>query len=389
MWMKRQGVRFMPDFGRQAYKVDGKFRFWGGATIAVSAGGPGLIQSLYREAGKRGIEVIYDAWVQHLINGEDGVTGVVAKIEGRSRALRAGAVVLACGGFEANPEWRTKYLGPGWDLAKVRGTKYNTGDGLAMALAIGAQPYGHWSGCHAVSWERNATEFGDPGLTPQFQRNAYQFGIMVNAEGNRFVDEGADFRNYTYAKYGRQVLQQPGQVAWQICDDQTRHLLRQEYRSRVATKITADTIEELAEKLDEIDKEQFIKTVRDFNTSITKDKPFNPNIKDERRAVGIPVPKSNWAVAIEKAPIEAYAVTCGITFTFGGLRVTTDCQVIDASHVPLKGLFAAGEIIGGIFYFNYPGASGLTSGAVFGRRSGNRAAVYAISRREMKHAKPG
>jgi tricarballylate dehydrogenase len=386
MWMKRQGVRFMPDFGRQAYKVDGKFKFWGGATIAVSAGGPGLIQSLYRAAEQKGIRVIYDAWVQRLVNGDDGVTGVVAKIEGRAQELRAGAVVLACGGFEANPEWRTKYLGPGWDLAKVRGSKYNTGDGLAMALAIGAQSYGHWSGCHAVSWERNATEFGDLALTPQFQRNAYQYGIMVNVEGNRFVDEGADFRNYTYAKYGRQVLQQPGQVAWQICDDQTRHLLRQEYRSRTATKVTADSIEELAEKLDEIDKAQFIKTVKAFNASITRDKPFSPNTKDERRAVGLPVPKSNWAVAIEKAPIEAYAVTCGITFTFGGVRVTDDCQVLDASHIPIKGLFAAGEMIGGIFYFNYPGASGLTSGAVFGRRSGNRAALFAMSRRELSRA---
>lgn len=383
-WMKRLGVRFMPDFGRQAYKINGKFKFWGGATIAVSGGGPGLIQSLYRAAEKRGIDVVYAAWVQRLLYGEDGVTGVIAKIDGQTRELSCGAVVLACGGFEANPEWRTKYLGPGWDLAKVRGTKYNTGDGLAMGLAIGAQPFGHWSGCHAVSWERNATEFGDLNLTPQFQRNAYQYGIMVNADGNRFVDEGADFRNYTYAKYGQRVLQQPGQVAWQICDDQTRHLLRDEYRSRYATKVTANTIEELAEKLDEIDKGQFIRTVKEFNSSIARDRPFNPNIKDERHTVGLGLPKSNWAVAIEKAPIEAYSVTCGITFTFGGLRVTTDCQVLDTSHMPIKGLFAAGEMIGGIFYFNYPGASGLTSGAVFGHRSGSYAAQFGMSRRELQ-----
>lgn len=384
LWMKRQGVRFMPDFGRQAYKVDGKFKFWGGATIAVSSGGPGLIQSLYRAAEKRGIEIVYGAWVQRLVCGEDGVCGVVAQIQGRTRELKSGAVVLACGGFEANTEWRTKYLGPGWDLAKVRGTKYNTGDGLAMALAIGAQPFGHWSGCHAVSWERNATEFGDLNLTPQFQRNAYQFGIMVNVEGNRFVDEGADFRNYTYAKYGQQVLRQPGQIAWQICDDQTRHLLRDEYRSRHVTKISADSIEELAEKIEEIDKERFVETVKAYNASITTDKPFDPNIKDGRRAVGLPVAKSNWAVAIEKAPIEAYSVTCGITFTFGGVRIDNDCQVIDTNHMPIKGLFAAGEMVGGIFYFNYPGATGLTSGAVFGRLSGRSAAKFSMNRRELQ-----
>jgi tricarballylate dehydrogenase len=276
---------------------------------------------------------------------------------------------------------RTRYLGAGWDLAKVRGTRFNTGDGLSMAIALGAQPYGHWSGCHAVSWERNASDFGDLNLTPQYQRNAYQFGIMVNTEGKRFVDEGADFRNYTYAKYGRRVLEQPGQVAWQICDGQTRHLLRDEYRTRHVTKVTADTVEELAEKLDEIDKEQFLKTVRAFNASVDTSVSFDPNVKDGRQAVGVSVPKSNWAVAIEKAPIEAYAVTCGVTFTFGGVRITDRGQVVDTGHKPVKGLFAAGEMVGGIFYFNYPGATGLTSGAVFGRLAGASAARFAKERR--------
>jgi tricarballylate dehydrogenase len=381
LWMKRQGVRFMPNFGRQAYKVGGRFKFWGGATIAVSAGGPGLIDSLYRAAEKKGIEVVYDAWAQRLAYDEEGVTGVVAKVDGHSREFAAGAVVLACGGFEANTEWRTRYLGAGWDLAKVRGTRFNTGDGLAMAMALGAQPYGHWSGCHAVSWERNASDFGALDLTPQYQRNTYQFGIMVNTEGRRFVDEGADFRNYTYAKYGRRVLEQPGQVAWQICDGQTRHLLRDEYRMRHVTKVTANTIEELAEKLDEIDKEQLLKTVREFNASIGKDRPFDPNVKDGRRAMGLPVPKSNWAVAIEKAPIEAYAVTCGVTFTFGGVRITSEGQVVDTGHKPIKGLFAAGEMVGGLFYFNYPGATGLTSGAVFGRLAGRHAARHGMNGR--------
>jgi tricarballylate dehydrogenase len=318
------------------------------------------------------------------MHDEDAVTGVIAKVGGHIREFRAGAVVLACGGFEANAEWRTKYLGAGWDLAKVRGTRFNTGDGLAMAIALGAQPYGHWSGCHAVSWERYASDFGDLNLTPQYQRNAYQFGIMVNTEGKRFVDEGADFRNYTYAKYGRRVLEQPGQIAWQICDGQTRHLLRDEYRTRRVTKVTANSVEELAEKLDELDKDQFLKTVREFNASITTDTPFNPNIKDGRKAIGLAVPKSNWAVAIEMAPIEAYAVTCGVTFTFGGVRITDEGQVVDTGHRPMNGLFAAGEMVGGIFYFNYPGATGLTSGAVFGRLAGASAARFAKAKRVVQ-----
>ncbi|MTD53311.1 FAD-dependent tricarballylate dehydrogenase TcuA [Amycolatopsis pithecellobii] len=375
LWMRDQGVRFMPNFGRQAYKVDGRFTFWGGATIAVAAGGPGLIEALYKAAGRRGVDVRYGAWVSDLIRDDDGVHGVRARIDGATREFRAGSVVLACGGFEANAEMRTRYLGPGWDLAKVRGSRYNTGDGLEMALRAGAQPFGHWSGCHSVAWERNATDFGDLVLTPQFQRHNYPFAVVVNAEGKRFVDEGADFRNYTYAAYGRAVLQQPGQVAWQIFDSKTEHLMRDEYRTRHVSKVKANTLEELAKKLgDEVDGAQLLRTIAEFNDAVRDEIPFNPNVKDGRSADGLPVPRSNWAVKLDTAPYTAYAVTCGITFTFGGVKIDNHGQVLDTSGETIPGLFAAGEMVGGIFYHNYPGASGLTSGAVFGRLAGAGAA---------------
>ena len=303
------------------------------------------------------------------------------------RSIRAGAVVLACGSFEANAEWRAKYLGPGWDLAKVRGSKYNTGDGLAMALKIGAQPYGHWSGCHATAWERYASDFGDMAITPQYQRHSYTFGIVVNARGDRFIDEGADFRNYTYAKYGSEVLNQPGQVAWQIYDGKVLHLLTDEYRTRHVTKLRADTLEGLIAQLDEVDGERLGKTINQFNAAVRQDVPFDPNTKDGRDAPGLSVPRSNWANTIDTAPFEAYAVTCGITFTFGGIRITTEGQVVDTDHRPIPGLFAAGEMVGGLFYFNYPGASGLTSGSVFGRLAGASAAQAAITTREEPRVK--
>ncbi len=379
LWMREQGVRFFPQFGRQAYRVNGRFKFWGGATIGVTTGGPGLVEALYRAAEKKGIEVRYEAWVKELISDERGVCGVVVHIDGERREVRAPAVVLACGGFEANTEWRARYLGPGWDLAKVRGSRYNTGDGLAMALAIGAQPYGHWSGCHAVSWERYANDFGDLALTPQYQRHSYPWSVMVNKDGKRFVDEGADFRNYTYAKYGHAVLQQPGQVAWQIYDAKVVHLLRDEYRTRNVTKLTANTIEELADAIEEIDKEQFLATITEFNASVATDTPFDPNVKDGRSALSNGIARSNWANTIDTAPFEAYAVTCGLTFTFGGIRISTEGEVMDTNDRRIPGLFAAGEMVGGIFYFNYPGASGLTSGSVFGRLAGDSAAAYAKS----------
>ncbi len=387
-WLKSVGVRFMPNYGRQAYKVDGRFKFWGGTTLTVAAGGPGLVDSLYRAAEKRGVVIHYDAWVRDLVYSEDaGVSGVTVRIDGRLQTVRAGAVVLACGSFEANAEWRAKYLGPGWDLAKVRGSKYNTGDGLAMAMKVGALPYGHWSGCHATAWERYASDFGDMVNTPQYQRHSYTFGIVVNAQGERFIDEGADFRNYTYAKYGREVLEQPGQVAWQIYDGKVLHLLTSEYRTRTVTKVRADTLDDLIAQLDEVDSEGLRRTITEFNAAVTKDVPFDPNSRDGRSAPGLAVPRSNWANPIDTPPFEAYAVTCGITFAFGGIRVTTEGQVVDTDLKPIPGLFAAGEMVGGIFYHNYPGASGLTSGSVFGRLAGGNAARAAAAVQPVALAK--
>jgi tricarballylate dehydrogenase len=224
----------------------------------------------------------------------------------------------------------------------------------------------------------NAPEFGDLAVGDQFQKHSYPFAVMVNATGRRFVDEGADFRNYTYAKYGRVILEQPGQFAWQIFDAKTKHLQRDEYRIRQITKVTADTIEELAGKLDGVDAKAFLATIREYNAAVRTDVPFNPNVKDGRSTRGLAIPKSNWANTIDAPPFEGYAVTCGITFTFGGLRISTDGertgQVLDTDMRPIPGLYAAGEMVGGLFYFNYPGGTGLTSGAVFGRLAGTSAA---------------
>jgi tricarballylate dehydrogenase len=375
-WLKDKGIRFLPQFGRQSFKVGGKFTFWGGATLAAVGGGRGLVDGLYRAAEKAGVEIRYRAWARELLHTDKGVTGVVATLDGETRRFPARNVILACGGFEANAAWRSRYLGPGWDLAKVRGTKFNTGDGLDMAMRIGAQPCGHWSGCHSVGWERYASDFGDPAVTDDYERDSYPFSIMVNAAGRRFLDEGADIRNYTYAKYGRIILEQPEQFAWQIFDAKVAHLLRPEYRSKHVTRVTANTLEELAGRLEGVNGQQALNTIREFNASVKGGVPFNPNVKDGLRTEGLVIPKSNWANTIDQPPFEAYAVTCGITFTFGGLRITTEGQVVDTSHQPIPGLYAAGEMVGGLFYFNYPGSTGLTSGAIFGRLAG-RSATFA------------
>src|ERR1700752_3916459 len=323
-WMREKGSRLIPIYGRQAFKIDGKFKFWGGLTVESVSGGPGLIKMLTEAALKRGIKIRYQTRALSLLFDGVRVSGVRIRHDGAESELHAKSVVLACGGFESNAEWRTRYLGPGWDLAKVRGTRFNNGDGIRMAMDIGASPRGNWSGCHAVQWEMNAPEFGDLAVGDQFQKHSYPFSILINATGKRFVDEGADFRNYTYAKYGRVVLEQPGQFAWQIFDQKVKHLQRDEYRIRQITKVTANTIEEFARKLEGVNAADFVKTIAEWNKAVRQDIPFDPNIKDGRGPTGLAINKNNWANTFDTPPYEGYDVPCGVTFHVGGLRTNTD-----------------------------------------------------------------
>ncbi len=377
-WMRDNGVRFMPMYQRQAFKDEnGGFRFWGGLTVEANGGGAGLVDSLFHEVEKRGVQVWYEARGLELVYERPaGVTGVVVR-RPDGDVVKAKAVILASGGFEANAEWRARYLGAGYDLAKVRGTRHNTGDGIQMALDVGAEPFGHWSGAHAVGWDMNAPTYGDLSVGDGFQKHSYPFGIMVNAHGERFVDEGADFRNYTYAKYGHDILRQPGQFAWQVFDDKVVRLLRDEYHIREVTRVRADTLEELAHKLEDVDSDAFLSTVGAYNAAVQDDVPFDPTVKDGRGTVGLDIPKSNWANKLDTPPYTAYAVTCGMTFTFGGLHIGDDAGVLDVEQNAIPGLYAAGELVGGLFYFNYPGGTGLTSGSVFGRIAGGAAAARA------------
>jgi len=375
VWLRSKGVKFVPNFGRQSAPVNGKRKFFGRLPIEVSGGGPGLVQALDKAVAAAGVEVFYSTRAKRLVQEGDRVVGVSASQAGKAVEFRGKAVVLACGGFEANPEMRARYLGPGWELAKVRGTRFNQGDGLKMALDIGAAPYGNWSGAHATGWDLNAPEFGDIHVGDQFQKHSYIFGLLINADGKRFVDEGADFHSFTYAKYGGEVLKQPGQFAWQVFDAKVTKLLRPEYRMKMMTRVTANTLEELAGKLEGVNGKAFLETVRAYNAAIQKHVPFEHTVKDGRGTMGIDPPKSNWAQALDTPPFEGYATTCGITFTFGGLRIDpSNGQVLDVTMTPIPGLYCAGEMVGGLYYFNYASGTGLVSGALFGRLAGAGAA---------------
>ena len=378
IWMRERGVRWALTPGRQSFARGDVRVFWGGLVVEAVGGGAGLSDSLFELAERAGVEVRYGAGASGLLMAEDErVSGLKVEANGVTEAIESGAVVLASGGFEASAEMRVQHLGPEWDLARVRGTEFNTGEGIRMALDVGAAPHGDWAGCHAVAWDFNAPPYGNRRIGDLYQKHSYPFGIIVNADGDRFVDEGADFRNYTYARYGREILNQPHQAAFQLFDAKVEHLLRDEYRISQVTKASADTVAGLAAKLG-IDRNGLCRTVEAFNAAVQPGE-FDPTRLDGKRTDGIAPPKSNWALALDAPPFTAYAVTCGITFTFGGLRINGEAQVMHKDGRPISALFAAGELVGGLFYGNYAGGSGLMAGSVFGRIAGRNAAGAAPS----------
>jgi tricarballylate dehydrogenase len=365
LWMQSQGVRFLPAYGRQSFKVEGRNVFWGGLTVETAGGGVGLVDALFRRAEALGVKVLYDHKVEQLIGNRHKVSGVVVN----GKEMTADVVILAAGGYHANTEWRVRYLGQGWDLAKVRGSRYNTGNVIQAALDIGARSQGNWSGCHSVFFDAGADDFGNIAMLNQ-QKNYFTLGIVVNRDGQRFFDEGSDFRNYTYSKMGAAILKQPGGTGWQIFDAQGVAILPDEYRTPRAARFEADTLEALAAKLEGIDKASFLQTVADFNATVDAAVPFNPAVKDGRATNGLAINKSNWARAISEPPFVAYQVTCGITLTYGGLAIDEQARVQNEEGEAIAGLYAAGELVGGLYYDRYPGGAGLTSGAVFGRIAG-------------------
>ncbi len=373
-WLQRNGVRFVLSFGRQAFRDGDKFRFWGGLVVEAVGAGKGLSDQQFEVCQRQGIDVRYSTQGVKLLQNQRGhVAGLQVLGPDGFEDIAGRSVVLAAGGFEANAEMRSRYLGPGWEMVKVRGIPYNTGDGIRMALDVGGQSHGHYSSCHAVAWDMNAPPFGDRTITELFQKHSYPFGLIVNLNGERFLDEGLDFRNYTYVTYGRALLEQPQALAFQLFDEKVKHLLRDEYWIPQATMVQANTLEELANGLD-IDPEGLVRTVQEYNAAVRTDIPYNPTVKDGRRTEGLEVDKTNWAQPLDTPPYYGWAVTTGISFTFGGVKINNRGQVVTNAQDPIRGLYAAGEMVGGLFYYNYPGGSGLSAGMVFGRLAGTSAA---------------
>ena len=375
-WMKATGnIEMEPAVTLSAVRKGNTMVWARGLVVRAAHEGVGLSRSWFATAERMGIEIRYGAAAVELIQDD---TGRVAAVRVRDNAgmsiLNTRAVVLGCGGFEANVQMRTQHIGPLVGAAKVRGTPHNQGDGLRMAMAIGAMPWGQWSGCHATPISADWGEFAPREMTDRSNRLSYVHSVMLNRKGRRFVDEGEDGALFTYAKFGRSILAEPGAKAWQIFDSKVLHLLEPRYQT--SDPIVADTLEALVAQLDIEDKAQALRTLEEFNAAAREpEEGFDPTVKDGLSTKGLALEKTNWGLRIDRPPFHAYSATGGITFTFGGLRVDEEAQVIGTDWRPIPGLYCCGEMVGGLFYDNYPAGTGLVSGATFGRIAGRNAAA--------------
>jgi hypothetical protein len=255
--------------------------------LKTDDGGHGLI-NFYQAAAKRhGVEVMYSTAARKLnVKPQTGrFESLLVQKSGEPLLIKAKAVVLAAGGFESNPRMRSQYFGPGWDLAHVRGTPYNTGECLEMAINdISARQAGQWGGCHSVAWDANSPpNRGDREISNEFTKSEYPLGVTINIQGERFFDEGSDLRNYTYAKFGRAILAQPQGVAFQVWDSKGIPWLRdEEYRDEIVEKIRASSLEELADKCARKgleDPSAFVKTLKSYNEAVYQHRREGPTRK--------------------------------------------------------------------------------------------------------------
>ena len=374
-WMHdHAGIPMEPAFSLGGIRVGNVVKWPRGAVIRAQHEGVGLSRAWFQCAEDMGVEIRYAAAATALVTNARGrVSGVRIRTDDGIEEHAARAVILACGGFEANAQWRAQYLGHPWDHAKVRGTAHNQGDGLRMALELGAMPWGQWSGCHSTPISNEWGAFADRALTDKSNRLSYPFSVMINRRGLRFVDEGEDLQFFTYAKYGGIILKQPGSLAYQIFDQKTVHLLEGRYQT--SEPISADTLEALLQQLDIDDRPQALRTLVEYNEAACDAQGFDPSKKDGLDTKTLDINKTNWALKLDRPPFVAYSATGGITFTFGGLKIDEQARVIGTDWRPIPGLYTCGEMVGGLFHDNYPGGTGLVSGAVIGRIAGRNAAT--------------
>ena len=366
-WLKRFGVRF--DFLPTQFLTKSQPR------LLPIGGGLALIEALAAEAEKRGARFVYDTAATGLVVDDSGrVQGVRAIGPNATPAtFAAQAVVLACGGFEGNPEMLSQYMGPRSIYLRpvCRGGHYNKGEGVRMALAIGAAPCGDYGSYHAEPIDPRSG-MAEPSVF------IFPYGILVNQQGQRFVDEAPGTVDAWYERITREIYNQSNGMAWCVLD--ARHMTIPNYRLGLRTDsppIAGRTLGELAAKID-VEASALEATVAAYNAACRAG-PFKPLELDGLATEGLAPRKSNWAHPLDQAPYHAYPVISSNVLTFGGLKVDSDARVLNTQGDPIPGLYAAGEVVG-LYYKNYTGATSVLKAAVFGRFAGTDAARRRESR---------
>lgn len=322
--------------------------------------GEDFVDELVDVLADRDATIFYKAEARNVIRDDDGtVSGVEARVDGVLTRFSGEAVILAAGDYGSSKEKRTRYYGPGYGNMTVRGSRYNTGEAVEAATDAGAKTDGEWGDAHMA-----IIDAGSPAVEGGITRiDGYQYGVILNHDGERFVDEGEDSRAHTYAKFGRRIFEQPFHEAFIVVDatvvDDVAHM-------GPTSPITADSLETLMRRLGIDDVETAVETVEAFNEACDPDE-YDPEMLDGNETTGVTPEKSNWALPLETPPYTGYPVTGGMTFGFGGVAITPAARVLDTRDEPIPRLYAAGNSTGGLFYENYPGGTGLTNAAVFGK----------------------
>lgn len=364
-WLKSKGVRF--DFQATPFIVTSTTR------MATIGGGLALIEALSKAAEPLDIRFFYDTTVRGLSQSDAGAVDGVHAIDkhGERILFRGKSIILGSGGFEGNPEMMARYLGPQALYLRpiARGGYYNKGECIEAALGLGAAPCGDFSGFHAEPIDPRSG-IVEPRIS------IFPYGILVNKKGKRFTDEAPGPTDATYESVTLQIFRQPEGIAYSVHDARIRKLPNKNLAVRSDhPPVTAASLEELAGKLG-MPASTLIETVADFNRACVDSVEFSPLAIDGNGTHGLDPAKSNWAWRIETPPFEAYPIICSNVFTYGGLKVNEQAQVLDTDGRVIKGLYAAGEVVG-LYFGSYTGATSVMKGAVFGRIAGEHAAAKA------------
>ena len=360
-WMIEQGATFQPPLSGTLGLARTNAFFLGG--------GKALMNAYFKTVERLGIDIVYEAEVQDLVVEDGHFVAANVLHGGEIHQVSGRTVVLSSGGFEANREW----LKEGWgEIAEnflVRGSPMNTGKVLRSILDAGAKRIGAADQCHAVAIDGRAPR-ADGGIATRI--DCVVFSAVVNKNAERFYDEGEDIWPRRYAIWGRLVAKQPGQVAYSIIDAKSPGL----FMPPVFPGIEADSIRELAVKL-ELDPDKLEATIDEFNAAVQPGD-FKHSEPDGCHTKGLAIEKTNWARKIDTPPFQGFPVRTGITFTYMGVEVNKQAQVIMDDGKPSSNIWAAGEIMAGnILGQGYAGGIGMAIGTVFGRIAGEEAARHA------------